>query len=150
MCAAATTDLIVDINGYFAPPGAPGGLSLYPLTPCRIVDTRSYGGKSGAFGPPAMAAGETRTYSLPSSACGVPSTAKAYSLIMSAWPASRLQWLTTWPTTQAQPLVSTLNAYQGGVIANAGIVPAGLGGAVNVFVTDLTDLFFDINGYFAP
>ena len=148
--ASATTDLIVDINGYFAPPGAPGGLSLYPLTPCRIADTRSYGGKSGAFGPPAMAAGETRTYNLPSSACGVPATAKAYSLNLSVWPAARLQWLTTWPTGQAQPLVSTLNAYQGGVIANAAMVPAGASGAINVFATDITDLFFDINGYFAP
>ncbi len=29
------TDLMVDINGYFAPP-EPGGLSLYPVAPCRV------------------------------------------------------------------------------------------------------------------
>ena len=33
------TDLIIDINGYFAPPGT-GGLSLYPVAPCRVIDTR--------------------------------------------------------------------------------------------------------------
>ena len=33
------TDLIIDINGYFAPPG-PGGLSLYAVAPCRVIDTR--------------------------------------------------------------------------------------------------------------
>ena len=34
------TDLVIDINGYFAPPG-PGGLSLYNLAPCRMLDTVS-------------------------------------------------------------------------------------------------------------
>ena len=37
--ATDNTDLVVDINGYFAAPGT-GGLSLYPLTPCRVIDTR--------------------------------------------------------------------------------------------------------------
>jgi hypothetical protein len=38
--ATNPTDLIIDIDGYFAPPGAPGALSFYPVTPCRIMDTR--------------------------------------------------------------------------------------------------------------
>ncbi len=37
------TDVVIDINGYFAPSG-PGGLSLYNLTPCRVLDTRLVGG----------------------------------------------------------------------------------------------------------
>ena len=37
------TDLLLDIDGYFAPPGT-GGLSLYALTPCRVLDTRQKGG----------------------------------------------------------------------------------------------------------
>jgi hypothetical protein len=36
------TDMVIDINGYFAPPGT-GGLSLYTLTPCRVLDTRQGG-----------------------------------------------------------------------------------------------------------
>ena len=36
------TDLVIDINGYFAPAG-PGGLSLYPAAPCRVIDTRQIG-----------------------------------------------------------------------------------------------------------
>jgi hypothetical protein len=41
------TDLIIDINGYFAAPGQ-NGLSLYPTAPCRALDTRPpYG--NGAF-----------------------------------------------------------------------------------------------------
>ena len=36
------TDLVIDINGYFAPAGT-GGLSLYPMAPCRVIDTRKIG-----------------------------------------------------------------------------------------------------------
>ncbi len=37
------TDVVLDINGYFAPPGT-GGLSLYTLQPCRALDTRNPAG----------------------------------------------------------------------------------------------------------
>ena len=50
---------------------------------------------------------------------------------------------------QSQPLVSTLNAPTGAITANAAIVPAGTGGAINLFATDSTDMAIDINGYFA-
>jgi hypothetical protein len=43
-----------------------------------------------------------------------------------------------------------LNSFDGSVVANAAIVPAGANGAIDVFVTDATDLVLDINGYFAP
>ena len=47
-----------------------------------------------------------------------------------------------------QSYVSTLNAYQGTLTANAAIVPAGAAGAISVFVTDATNLVIDVNGYF--
>jgi hypothetical protein len=47
-------------------------------------------------------------------------------------------------------VVSTLNAWDGLMRANAAIVPAGTGGAISVYVSDAADVFFDINGYFAP
>ena len=34
-----TTDLVIDIDGYFTAPGSET-LEFYPLTPCRVVDTR--------------------------------------------------------------------------------------------------------------
>src|ERR1035441_4807832 len=46
------TDLVIDINGYFAAPGT-GGLSLYAAAPCRIIDTRKLGPPfSGNLTPP--------------------------------------------------------------------------------------------------
>jgi hypothetical protein len=51
---------------------------------------------------------------------------------------------------QPRPLVSTLNIPTGTVTAAAAIVPAGMGGSIDVFVTDTGDLVIDTNGYFAP
>ena len=38
------TDLVIDINGYFAAPGGQNALSLYPVAPCRVLDTRNGNG----------------------------------------------------------------------------------------------------------
>ncbi len=58
--------------------------------------------------------------------------------------------MSVWPAGQPYPNVSTLNLPNGGVVANAAIVPANLNGAIRVVAGDLTDLNIDINGYFAP
>ncbi|HLJ13476.1 MAG TPA: hypothetical protein VKV15_03195 [Bryobacteraceae bacterium] len=142
--ASNTTDLIVDINGYFAAPNT-GGLNFYTLAPCRLVDTRN---PNGPLGGPIMAGGATRTFPLPTSSCGLPATAAAYSLNMTVVPQAPLGYLTLWPAGQVQPLVSTLNAPKGLVIANAAIVPAGTNGSENVFVTNGTHVIVDTNGYF--
>jgi hypothetical protein len=46
--------------------------------------------------------------------------------------------------------VSTLNAIDGSITANAAIVPAGTAGGVTSLVTDQSHLILDTNGYFAP
>ncbi len=148
--ASDDTDVLIDIDGHFAPPGASGSLNFYPVSPCRIADTRSGSGFSAQFGPPSMTGGSVRDFPIPSSFCGIPSNAQAYSLNMTVVPPGIMQYLTTWPTGQPQPVVSTLNSYNGTVVANAAIVPAGTSGSISVFVTDNTDVIIDINGYFAP
>ena len=144
--ASNTTDLVVDINGYFAPPG-PGGLNFYPVTPCRLVDTRN---PSGIFGGPSMTGGMTRAFPLSQGSCGLPAVpgAQAYSLNMTVVPQGVLSYLSTWPAGGAQPVVSTLNAFKGQIVANAAIVPAGGTGAIDVYVTNTTDVVVDTNGYF--
>jgi hypothetical protein len=57
--------------------------------------------------------------------------------------------LKTWPAGATRPNASTLNSYTGTVVANAAIVPASTTGAINVYVSDKTDVLFDVNGYFA-
>jgi hypothetical protein len=141
------TNVILDTNGYFSAPGNAGALRFYPVTPCRVADTRN---AAGPFGGPEMAAGTTRSFAIPSSGCYVPSTAAAYSLNVTVVPDGVLSYLTAWPAGSAQPLVSTLNSFDGAVVANAAIVPAGTGGAISIFVTNPTHVILDVNGYFAP
>lgn len=149
VCVFATndTELVLDINGYFGPPSDPAGLAFYPLAPCRLVDTRLAAGPLG--GPSLTGNGPGRTFPIHASPCNVP-PAQAYSLNFTSVPKGPLGFLTTWPTGQPQPFVSTLNALTGAITANAAIVPAGANGDVNVFVTNDSDLVIDINGYFAP
>ena len=148
--ASDATDVFMDIDGYFAPPES-AGLDFYPLTPCRIADTRSFANFPAPFGAPPMPGNGTRAFPVLSSSCGVPGTASVYSLNVTAVPDTNyLGWLTVWPTGQPQPVVSTLNAWNGLITANAAVVPAGTGGAISFYASNATDLFFDVNGYFGP
>jgi hypothetical protein len=139
--------LIVDLNGYFAAPGQPGALALYPMTPCRIFDTRM---PNGPFGGPILALNATRNFTIPSSACNVPSTAQSYVTNATVVPPGVFGYLTLYPNGVPQPTVSTLNAIDGALHSNAAIVPAGTGGVVSVYTSDVTHLLLDISGYFAP
>jgi hypothetical protein len=144
-----TTNVILDINGYFAPVSG-STLAFYPLTPCRIADTRNSGYPQG-LGPPSLPGQQERDFPiLNATSCNIPSSAEAYSLNFSVVPHGGLGYMTVWPTGQSRPLVSTLNDVPGTIIANAAIVPAGTTGEVSVFPSNDTDVIIDINGYFAP
>jgi len=148
--ATNTTDLLLDIDGYFLPSGS-STLAFFPLTPCRVVDTRN---PDAPLGGPILANGQVRDLPvLQATACNIPSTAQAYSFNYTVIPhnGAPLDYLTTWPSGQPQPVVSTLNAPTGTVTANAAIVTAGQGGDIEVYpYGNNTDLVIDINGYFAP
>jgi hypothetical protein len=131
--------------------GTPAGLRFQPIAPCRLVDTRVGEGKTGAFGPPALVAGAAREVPVPQGSCGVPATALAYSLNVTVLPAGPvLQFLTVWPSGDVRPNASTLNSFDGKIVANAALIPAGPNGAISVYSTDATELIVDINGYFVP
>jgi hypothetical protein len=135
-----STDLVIDINGYFAPPG-PGGLSLYPSTPCRVLDTREVDGGQPVVGD--------LTGNVAGSACAPPANAQAYVLNASSLPSGPLGYLTLWPDGHPQPLVSTLNALDGALASNMAIVPTD-NGFIDAYVAGLTQLLLDLSGYFAP
>ena len=148
-----STDLLVDTNGYFAPPSPGTGsgsspLSLFTLTPCRVIDTRNGIGEFTGTIPVAVVG----------SSCGVPgSSSEAFVFNATVVPDSttHLSYLTLWPDGETMPVVSTLNAYDGAVTSNMAIVPAGPGNnAINAFAgeegTKYTNLILDIASYFAP
>jgi hypothetical protein len=139
------TPTSVTVSGPSSQPNTTA-LQFVPVTPCRVADTRN---ATGPFGGPEVAAGTSREFDIPQSACGIPSGALAYSLNVTAVPSGPLGYLTLWPSGQAQPTVSTLNS-DGRAKANAAITPAGTNGGVSIFVTNPTHVVLDINGYFVP
>ena len=146
-----TTNVIVDVNGYFAPVSG-STLAFYPLAPCRVADTRKSTFPPG-LGPPSLSAGVERDFPIlnATTTCNIPTSGvAAYSLNFTVVPSGTLGYLTVWPTGQIRPTVSTLNDVLGNVIANAAIVVAGTGSEVSAYATNNTDLVIDINGYFAP
>ena len=140
--ASDDTHLVIDINGYFAAPGS-GGLSLYPVTPCRVIDTRKIGNGQPFTGD--------LTVNVVGSACSPPSTAQAYVFNATVVPPGGLGFLTLWPDCAGcnQPLVSTLNALDGAITSNMAIVPNS-DGSTDAYASDLTQLILDISSYFAP
>ena len=133
-----STNLLVDVDGYFAAPGS-GGLSLYPLTPCRVLDTRSSG---GSF------MGE-KTVNVEGSVCAPPGNAAAYVFNATVVPPGPMLYLSLWPDGELQPVVSTLNAEDGFITSNMAIVP-NINGSIDAYADALTQLILDISGYFAP
>jgi YVTN family beta-propeller protein len=148
-----TTDVVLDIDGYFAPVSS-STLAFYPLSPpCRVADTRSSMFPPG-LGTPHLSGGAQRDFPVLASPCGIPNTAQGYSLNLTAVPypglGNPLGYLEVWPKGQKpQNPVSTLNNLTGTIVANAALVPAGTGGEITVYPSNDTDLVIDANGYFA-
>jgi hypothetical protein len=115
-----TTDLVVDINGYFAPV-AEGALSLYALPPCRVLDTRQ------PTGAPPFAGGIN--VDVIGSGCGGTSAAQAYVFNATVVPPGPLGYVTLWPEGSVQPTSNT---------------------QISAFADAKTYLILDISGYFAP
>jgi hypothetical protein len=136
------TDLLIDINGYFAAPGV-GGLSLCPLTPYSVFDSRRVGSGqpfSGLLNPPV---------NFPNGGCAVPVAAQAYVTNATVVPSQTLAYLTLRPDGQNQPAVSTLNAPDGWITSNMAIMPTS-NGSIDAYAAGLTQLILDISSYFAP
>ena len=148
--ASNTTDVVLDIDGYFLPAPDPSAYAFFPLTPCRVADTRK---ANGPLGGPYLYGSQERDFPvLDATSCHIPNSAVAYSLNLTAIPrrGAPLGYLTVWPAGESRPIVSTLNALTGTVTANAAIVPAGQNGEIAVYPSQDTDLVIDIDGYFAP
>ncbi|MBS1828438.1 MAG: BACON domain-containing protein [Acidobacteria bacterium] len=151
MYSSHSTDIIIDISGYFTDDTSLSNLVFYPLTPCRVIETRAaYRPQAGQFGPPSLAAKQTRTFNFPQSTdCQIPAGAAAYSVTITVAPPGALPFLTAWPAGSSQPNVSSINSPNGRILANSVILPAGPGGAINLYAFEATDVIVDINGYFA-
>ena len=132
-----------------------GPYSFYPLTPCRVVDTR---GPVGPQGGPALSANTVRNFAIINvNGCGVPTTAKAASVNITAILATDLGDLRVFPYQSPVPLASVINFSPADfALANGAVIPiANIGGLDISVQTDMAPgsngavhLVVDVTGYF--
>ena len=150
--ATDRTQFVLDIIGYFIAADAnSSALAYYPVTPCRVADTRSGSKFTGVFGPPSISGDETRSLPISSGSCKIPPNAEAYSLNITSIPINaNLGSLEAWAGGTERPGTTVLSAPSGTITANAAIVAAGSGGDISLWASSATDVVVDIEGYFAP
>jgi len=122
-------------------------LPLIAIAPCRLIDTRG-NGFTGQYGPPALAAGSPRSFTL-TGQCGIAGTARAVSLNITVTNSLGPGFIKIFPEGGSSPSVSTLNYIAGQTVANAAVVPLGAGGGATIAAgVSGTDLIVDVNGYY--
>ena len=132
--------LLLDVSGYF-----PAGEGFVPVSPVRLVDTRSSGRVGdGAGGGEPLRFSVTGRAGVPADGVGavalnvtaVGTEAPSFGGFASVYPCGSL------------PNVSNLNFGSGDTVANAVVAPVSSSGDVCVFVYGSADVLVDISGYF--
>ena len=127
--------------------GAAAGGTFHPLTPQRILDTRT------GLGAPAARLGPGATTSLQvTGAGGVPvSGVSAVAMNVTVTEPTAGSFLTASPTGEARPLVSNLNYVAGQTVPNLVVVKVGAGGKVDLFNNSgSTHVIADVAGWYGP
>ncbi|MDQ2839035.1 MAG: hypothetical protein M3Y89_16720, partial [Actinomycetota bacterium] len=140
------TDLIADIAGYYlsGTPSSPG--SYAPLTPSRLLDTRT---GNGAPKTP-LPAHHTITLTI-TGRNNLPTTGlAAIALTLTAINPTTTGWISSYPSGTTRPSTSNLNYTAHQSTANLVITPVGPDGKITLYngSTGPTDLIADLAGYY--
>ncbi|MFJ7774562.1 PKD domain-containing protein [Streptomyces yangpuensis] len=131
--------LIVDFVGYYQPDA---GQRFAPITPTRVVDTRTAGG--------ALGGGQTRTVKV-AGVNGIPADATAVALNLTGTGATENSHVIAYPHQDQRPTTSNLNLEPGKDKSNQAIVPVGPNGTITLYTNSgSTHLVLDAVGYYGP
>jgi hypothetical protein len=142
-----TAHVIFDVTGYFVPDTS--GAKYVPLTPARILDTRS---NTGLSGPSSSHVARTLAVTGP---YVVPANATAVTGNLTVTAQTSPGYLYIGPVAMNNPTSSTLNFPLNDDRANAVAVALGAGGTLSVTYAAPTtgptaQVIFDVTGYFVP
>ncbi len=154
----ASTDLIIDIAGYYT---TGSNSTFVPLTPKRIVDTRYNGTRYN--NNPNWGIGPITQYLTPNTATalkvtgtgGVPETGVSTVILnvvadaATTSTSSQIGFLTIWASGDAQPGILTMSYYGAESASNLVMAKVGADGKINVYnYYASTELIVDVVGYF--
>jgi hypothetical protein len=119
-------------------------MKFYPVTPCRVLDTRVLGGP--------VQAGQKRTFPVATQTCPLPATAKAVIVNVTATQETKSGNLRLYPAGLAAPMTSVLNFAEGVARANNATVLVGASGQLTVqcdmAAAGSTQVIVDVFGYY--
>jgi len=142
--AGNTTDLVFDVTGYYLPDKK--GDTYHPLTPGRLLDTRSGNGLTGK-----LTANAPRTFTIWGRG-GVPKSAKAVTGNLTVVNSSAGWAVYMGPAAVAKPTTSTISFTAGQVQGNGLTVELSATGTLSAtYIStagNTTDLVFDVTGYY--
>jgi len=144
--SSGSTDLVVDVLGWF-----PTGPAYTGLTPARLLETRTahttIDGLSNGGGPVGPAA---QLDLVIAGRGGVPATgAGAVALNVTATNPTTATYITAWPAGATRPTASNLNLGPGQTVPNMVMVKLGTGGKISLYNNGgSTDLIVDVLGWF--
>ena len=138
--AAGATHVIADVAGWFDDGTPTTGSRYHPLTPSRILDTRS----AAPLGPGAtMAASVTGLGGVPSA--GV----SAVVMNVAVTGPTAASYLTVFPAGEAMPVAANLNYTAGQTVPNLVTAKVGAGGRVSLYnAAGSTHVVMDVAGWY--
>lgn len=144
--SAGGVQLVADVAGWFADGSATAPGTLVPLTPARVLDTRS------GIGAPAQRVDAWQTVPLQVGGHGgVPASGVAAVVLnVTVAQPDAPGFITAYPDGSDRPVASNVNFVPGIDVPNAAIVRVGPTGVVDLYNGSVgaTDLVVDVTGYY--
>lgn len=139
---AGNTNIVVDVDGYYTCSATTGSSGLYnPVSPSRVLGTLA----SGA----AIAANTSMPVTVTGTTTGVPTTASAVVVNLTAASGTSASFLSAYPAGGTLPVVSNLDFAVGQTVANRTTVGIGTGGQIEVYNhTGTVNVDVDVDGYY--
>ncbi len=138
------SQVLADLSGYYNSGHRVDTGAFTPLSPTRILDTRSNNGHAGKIASASGIALRVRGNG------GVPGTATAVVLNVTVTGPSAAGYLTVFPSDTSAPVASNINFAAGQTIPNEVIVPIGADGQIVLDNQSVgtTNVVADVAGYF--
>ncbi len=125
------------------------GPLYYPLTPCRVADTRNAG---GALGGPALAANGQRVFPVTASTCGIPAGAKSIAANITVVKPAASGSLHAFPGNLAPTSSAVLSFRKGKTRSTSAMLLLATDGTGSLGFQDEStaslDVVLDVTGYF--
>ncbi|MGB0114075.1 MAG: hypothetical protein WBP59_12700, partial [Ilumatobacteraceae bacterium] len=146
----ASSDVVVDIVGWFTAGPTTVTSAFVPAVPRRLVDTRNGTGAPKAKVTPStpLEIAVTGTQlTVDGVAVSVPASAEAIAMNLTVVGPSTSGYATVWPCGTSRPTTSSLNYAAGATVGNNVVAPIGANGKVCLYTYANANFVVDVTGW---